>query len=185
MGRAHEDNIIINLISESPPSIEPATIEEVHAVTNTLHKNKAPDVMELTNEHYIKLAKRPSAVEIREVINFCFSTRAVSDFLKHGIVTPIYKKGDQKLPTNYRGITVTSILLKLMEHIINKRQQPIVDTVKTKKQMFLVTLDAQKAIDVVNHEILLRYLIIDGVNVDDWVLLTSIYTDMTSSVKWK
>lgn len=63
-----------------------------------------------------------------------FSIRAVPDFLKHGIVTPIYNKGNQKLPTNYRGITVTPILLTLIEHTINKRQQPIVERTPSKRR---------------------------------------------------
>ena len=34
-----------------------------------------------------------------------------------GIIVPIYKKGDRSLPTNYRGITLTSTMSKLFTHI--------------------------------------------------------------------
>ena len=132
--QAREINILINLICESPSTIEPASKEEeILAAITKLHNNKAPDVMGLTSEH-IKMAKSPSTETIRDIINFCLSKREVPEFLKQGILTPIYKKGDQKLPTNYRGITVTPILLKLMEHIINKRLQPIVDRTQSKLQ---------------------------------------------------
>ena len=38
-----------------------------------------------------------------------------------GIIVPIYKKGDRSLPTNYRGITLTSTMSKLFTHILNQR----------------------------------------------------------------
>ena len=38
-----------------------------------------------------------------------------------GIIMPIYKKGDRSLPTNYRGITLTSTMCKLFTHILNQR----------------------------------------------------------------
>ena len=38
-----------------------------------------------------------------------------------GIIVPIYRKGDRSLPTNYRGITLTSTMSKLFTHILNQR----------------------------------------------------------------
>ena len=38
-----------------------------------------------------------------------------------GIIVPIYKKGDRKIPGNYRGITLTSTMSKLFTFILNKR----------------------------------------------------------------
>ena len=41
--------------------------------------------------------------------------------LKEGILTTIFKKVGPSNPGNYRGITVTPVLLKILEHIINAR----------------------------------------------------------------
>ena len=41
--------------------------------------------------------------------------------LKKGLVTPIFKKGDRSDPANYHGITVTTVLLKVIEHVLNIR----------------------------------------------------------------
>ena len=42
---------------------------------------------------------------------YIISTKKVSAVLKEGILTPIFKKGDTSDPGNYRGITVTPVLL--------------------------------------------------------------------------
>ena len=54
-----------------------------------------------------------------------------------------------------------------------------------KKPLFVTTLDVQKAFDVVDHEMLLRKLYLDGIQGGDWVLLKDLYTEMTTSVKWE
>ena len=38
---------------------------------------------------------------------------------KKALVTPLFKKGDQTNPTNYRPVSLTSICCKLLEHIIH------------------------------------------------------------------
>ena len=38
---------------------------------------------------------------------------------KKALVTPLFKKGDQNNPTNYRPVSLTSICCKLLEHIIH------------------------------------------------------------------
>ena len=58
-------------------------------------------------------------------LNYIISTKMVSAVLKEGILTPIFKKGDTSDPGNYRGITVTPVLLKILEHILNARHNEI------------------------------------------------------------
>jgi hypothetical protein len=48
------------------------------------------------------------------------SSSLPSGWLK-ALVTPIYKKGDKTLASNYRPISLTSICCKLMERIISKQ----------------------------------------------------------------
>ena len=54
--------------------------------------------------------------------------------LKEGILTPIYKKGDPTNPGNYRGITVTPVLLKVLEHVLNRRHNKIPEETQPKLQ---------------------------------------------------
>ncbi|KAH3842228.1 hypothetical protein DPMN_115724 [Dreissena polymorpha] len=96
--------------------------------------------------------------------------------------------GSLQNPDYYREITVTSILLKVVEHILNARHRPVfmktqsrlqsgftrstsfiksaflvsecqLEAKSRKKQLNLITLDTRKAFDVVNYNILLRNLI--------------------------
>lgn len=102
-------------------------------------------------------------------------------FSKRGLITPICKKGDNQNPSNYKGITVTSVLLKIIEHILNVRpndiliptqsklqsgftaksssinsaliiSECIIEANESKKPLVLTTLDAQKAFDVIDQK---------------------------------
>ena len=147
-------------------------------------------------------------------MNYIFATKRVPAGLKSGMITPIYEKGEKTDPANYRGITMTSVLLKITEHILNKRHtnileksqsqlqkgftpgsssidaalilsECIAEAKNTCKPLILATLDAQKAFDVVDHNILLRRLYFDRIIGDNWLLLIDMYTDLTSRVKWE
>ncbi len=138
----------------------------------------------------------------------------VPPFLKEGVLKPVFKKGDNSTPTNYRGITVTPVILKVMEHVLNRRHNLICDPSQSKLQkgftagqssidaalilseciaeaknnktpLIVTTLDAQKAFDVVDHNSLLRKLYLDGIQDREWLLLKDMYTDLTSVVKWE
>ena len=63
------------------------------------------------------------------------------------------------------------------------RTECINETKNKRKPLFVATLDVQKAFDVVNHELLLRKLYLDGITGNDWLLVRDIYKDMTPSVK--
>ena len=117
------------------------------------------------------------------------------------------------MPGNYRGITVTPVLLKVLEHILNSRHNKhfhntqsrlqkgftagcsslnaafilsecILEATNTKQDLYLTTLDTQKAFDVVDQNSLLRKLHLDGVHGDDWLLLKDLYSDCSSRIKW-
>ena len=136
----------------------------------------------------------------------------MSSVLKEGIVTYIYKKGDDTNPGNYRGIAVTPVILKVLEHVLHYRHNKILEPAQsrlqrgfttgcsslnaaviiseciqesknTKQNLLLTTLDAQKAFDVVDHSSLLRRLYFDGIQGGDWLLIQDLYADCSSRVK--
>ena len=74
-------------------------------------------------------------------LNYLISAKRVSAVLKEGTLTPIYKKGDTGDPGNYRGITVTPVLLKILEHILlditKSSQVPVISPKRIYRRMFL------------------------------------------------
>ena len=192
--------------------INPVTQDEVQKALNKLKNNKAMDTMGLCSEH-LKLGGQPVIEFVTGMLNCLIKAKAVSSVLKEGLLTPIYKKGDPADPGNYRGITVTPVLLKVLEHVINARHNQILEATQSrlqkgftngcsslnaaliltecinesknnKEDLLFTTLDTQKAFDVVDQNSLLRRLYLDGIDGDDWLLIRDLYSDCSSRVKW-
>ena len=193
--------------------IDLISIREVQTALKKLKSNKAAGCMDITCEH-LTFGGTPVILFLTDMINNIFECKQVPSVLKEGLVTPIYKKGDRSDPANYRGITVTTVLLKVIEHVLNIRHNAILDASQSRlqkvftsgrssidaalilsecidkaknkrKPLIVATLDAQKAFDVVNHKLLLGRLFLDGINGADWMLLRNTHTDLTSVVKWE
>ena len=59
----------------------------------------------------------------------------VPDCLKIGLISPIFKnKGSNKESKNYRGITVTPTLSKILELLLPKTVRPAIDKVQSDLQ---------------------------------------------------
>ena len=101
-------------------NIDLVTEQEVIKALGKLKNNKATNSMGLCSEH-LKLGGTPVVGFITSSLNCLITARAVTAVLKEGILSPIYKKGDPTNPGNYRGITVTPVLLKVLEHVLNRR----------------------------------------------------------------
>ena len=115
------------------PPINPVTQNEVQKALNKLDNNNAMDSMGLYSENQ-KLGGQPVTEFLTGMLNCLIRSKAVSVVLKEGLLTPIYKKGDPTDPGNYRGITVTPVLLKILEHVVNSRHNEILETTQSRLQ---------------------------------------------------
>jgi hypothetical protein len=80
------------------------------------HKATGPDNIQA---RYLK----ELALELTPAITFLFQTsleqgKLPNDWLQAHIV-PVFKKGDKNTASNYRPVSLTSILCKALEHIVN------------------------------------------------------------------
>ena len=169
--------------------------------------------MNLTSEHF-KYGGQCLESYLLNVMKYIISSQNISSVLKEGLLTTTYKKGDWSNPVNYRGITVTPVILKILEHILSEMHNKILhktqsnlqkgftagsssivaalilseciyEAKNTKATLFITTLDAQKAFDVVDHKMLLRKLYLDDIRGNNWLILQNLYHEMASSVKWE
>ena len=60
----------------------------------------------------------------------------------------------------------------------------VLESTNKKRDLFLTTLDTQKAFDVVDQNYLPRKLYLDGIHGKEWLLLKELYSDCSSRIKW-
>ena len=135
----------------------------------------------------------------------------IPQLLKSGILTPVLKKNkDRRNPSNYRRIAGTKILQSVLKDRIDKKieviQNPlqrcfteaassllaafitsevVLNGLEDNEDVLLVTLDAEKAFDKLNHEILFKEMYHYGIVGDTWILLRNMYRKMNIQVKWE
>ena len=190
----------------------PVLTSEVADIVNKLKTGKASDVYGLSAEH-LQFA-HPSLVDaITLIINEITENSQVPQALKMGLVTPVYKKKKSALdPNNYRRITVTPIVGKILEKIIVKPlkttiapqisklqrgfcdhssssntafllSEAIAEAQDEKIPLFAALLDASKAFDVVWHAGMHATISQMGINGRLWTLYVDLYDNMKSKVK--
>ncbi|VDI57173.1 Hypothetical predicted protein [Mytilus galloprovincialis] len=130
---------------------------------------------------------------------------------KSGILTPVLiKDKDSTELGNYRGITVTPVTGKTFEYYFltklnlesktdlqfgfTKGLSPIMASLiisearyeekKGSEKFFINILDVKSAFDVVQHYILMDKMIDQDIHPVYWKILTELYNDLTSKVKW-
>jgi hypothetical protein len=206
-------NIRKSLKPVTPMSI-PITKFEVEAAIMSLKKNKARDGFELVAEH-LQQAPKLTADFLTPVINKIIETGKIPPRLKEGLVHPIHKKGKPKNSAgNYRGITITPVIGKILDKIFLTHQQIatedrehdlqfgftpgrsgvhaafilnecIADAKDRGVPLYTATLDVQKAFDVIRHESLLDKLYDQGLLGMWWRLKDDSYQHVKGKVVWE
>ena len=95
-------------------------VEEVCNELQNLNCNKAcgPDLLPA---RLLKMSAEFIAPSLAQIFQLSLSSgKLLLDWVSANIV-PIYKKGDKHLTTNYRPISLTSIVVKIMEGIIHRQ----------------------------------------------------------------
>ena len=188
--------------------------EEVRKAIEELNRGKAADALGITAEHFV-YAEDSIIDSLCLLLNKLFETGEVTDTMKIGLVTPVFKKkGSNTDSKNYRGITVIPILTKVLELIIRARLKHLIlekqnklqrgfteksspmntalileeyirDRQDTQTPVYIAFLDAKSAFDVVSHKSLMRKLFNIGVEGNMWTLINSLHKDAKSAVKWQ
>ena len=87
---------------------------DILSIINSLDSNKATGLDGISAK-ILKSAAHIVSPSLLEIINISLSSGQFPDPLKLAKVTPIYKGGSKDDPTNYRPISLLSVLSKIIE----------------------------------------------------------------------
>ncbi len=198
---------------ENPPP--PITIQDLDLAINKLKRGKAPDIYNLVGEQ-LKAMGPGARKTLTDIINQIIREGEVPKMLKQAYKIPIPKKGkDHKKMDNYRGITISAILCKILESIcltsgidlsISSVTSPLqcgfsvgksptmaslmiteaaVAAKARRVPLYVASLDARKAFDVVNHTLLKKKLFYTNTSKGLWRVIDDMYVDSREVIRWK
>ena len=202
-----------------PPTFNPIldrmiTMEELRKALLLLKNHKAPGCDRITAEYLKAFAESFGDILLKILQNIfaknVYPTDWISNFLK-----PIYKKGENVDPDNYRGLAIGSAMAKLhslillgrLTEFINKKDlisanqigfmtctsdhifllQTIIEKVvkKNKRKLYAVFIDFKKAYDTVDRGKLFRRLQTLGINGIFLKNLKAMYETISYKIKLK
>ena len=204
--------VIMEMCKDSPaPTISTELVEKA---AKSLKRGKAADFFRVTAEHFENGGKALIDVTT-ETVNSLFRFGKVTEALKIGALTPVFKKkGSSTEAKNYRGITVLPVITKIKESVLKNLIQPQIEERQNSLQrgftkhsspmncslimeevirdrrdrgqpLYAAFLDVKSAFDVVPIDSLLRQLYHIGVEGKTWPLIHCLHEDAESVVKWQ
>jgi hypothetical protein len=200
--------------SKSIVSEVPITKYEVRKAITDLKKKKALDGLNLAAEHF-QNAITPVVNFLTPVLNRIVDTAILPEEMQINITHPIHKKGKQKdIAGNYRGITISPVVTKILDTILLAHQkcsvsrntddlqygftkaqsgihaafilnESIAESIDRKTPLFVASLDVKKAFDVMRHESLLDKLHEKGLPSTWWKLKEVSYQNLSTRITWE
>ena len=190
---------------------EKVTTDKVEKIINNINIKKATGVNGIPAK-IIKCSKSIIAPQITSSLNMSIDQSVFPDKLKKAQVTPLYKKNDPLLKTNYRPVSVLCICSKIFEKIFEQQLSDFFGNIfnpylcafgrghgcQTILLMLLedwrnaldknqyvaaVLIDLSKAFDCLPHDISLDKLSAYGMSTDSVSLLESYLSNRKQQIK--
>ena len=194
----------------SPSDIAPFTLPELEAALKKMKAGKASDSEGIAAE-MLKIDCVILRDRILDLLNDVLSSRAVPDDWRRSRLVVLFKKGDPKMPSNYRPIAILPLLYKLFSRMLCSRleerimSQQSIDQAAYRKgystddhlltltlllerssewnaEVWLALVDFEKAFDTVEHAALWAALLELGVDVAYIDLLKMVYSEQAATV---
>ncbi|KAK3542227.1 hypothetical protein QTP86_018788 [Hemibagrus guttatus] len=121
-----------DMLSVEEPEAEDSEVDsfitqaEVTEVVQQLLGGKAPGLDEIRPE-YLKSLDVVGLSWLTRLCNIAWRSGTVPLDWATGVVVPLFKKGDRRVCSNYRGITLLSLPGKVYSRVLERRVQPLVE----------------------------------------------------------
>ncbi|TKS65443.1 putative 149 kDa protein ORF 2 [Collichthys lucidus] len=112
--------------SGDPVVVSPISGAEVAEVVKKLLGGRAPGVDEVRPE-FLKALDVVGLSWLTRLCNIAWTSGAVPLDWQTGVVVPLFKKGDRRMCSNYRGITLLSLPGKVFSGVLERRVRKIVE----------------------------------------------------------
>ena len=119
------DSLVLSSMSNEDHLLDvPFSSEEVEAVLKKLKKRKSPGLDGLLAEH-LQYGGIAVVNWLAGLLNAIVVLKEIPEMMKCGVVIPVYKGAgkDPLNPSNYCGITIASVVCKLLESLLLSRLQ--------------------------------------------------------------
>ncbi|CAG2184497.1 unnamed protein product [Mytilus edulis] len=116
----NDDTFIENIPYIEESSNDNFKTKEINKLLKHLNTSKSPGPDQVHPKVLFELADIIDT-PLTMIFNSSFKTGTVPKDWKIGQITALFKKGDKKLASNYRPVSLTSIICKLMEKLIRKK----------------------------------------------------------------
>ncbi|KAL0870811.1 hypothetical protein ABMA27_005737 [Loxostege sticticalis] len=111
---------------QSSMFLSPTSSDEIFKIIMTLKNSNSVGYDNLSTK-IIKIVAIPIASVLSHLINKSFSQGVFPTCLKLSVVKPLYKKGDKKMPNNYRPIALIPVFSKIFEKAVHNRLTSFLD----------------------------------------------------------
>ena len=122
MYKYHPSIILINqkIGNQNKFSFEPVALSDVVKEINDINPNKSSSKDSIPPE-ILKISSEATAIILQKLLNDSLETGTFPDRLKLADITPVFKKINPLNKTNYRPVSVLSIVSTLFEKIMQKQ----------------------------------------------------------------
>ena len=103
------------------------TEEEISKYLKSIDANKSTGA-DMISPRLLKACQMELLLPLKLLFNKSIETRQVPSLWKTANVTPIFKKGCRSIPSNYRPISLTSVLVKILEKILRDKIVSFLDS---------------------------------------------------------
>lgn len=121
------------ILTQIDENVDPITFDELIIALNNFKNKKSPGTDNINSE-LIKYASLPLKYRLLDLMNICWKYGHIPEEWRVGKICPIYKKGDKKNCSNYRGISILNTCYKIYASILKARLNIIIENMLSESQ---------------------------------------------------